>query len=104
MKGPRLFAENSKFTLVPCSLVPLFLLPLHDHDDLVGRNGALAQNLPAAGAQRKIDDGGRLRAARGTAVDNQRNAVAYLIADAACFRALRRSLQVGRGSRDRSEE
>jgi hypothetical protein len=41
-------------------------------------------------AQREIDDGGGQRVAGGTAVDDQRNAVADLVADAGARGALRR--------------
>jgi hypothetical protein len=39
------------------------ILPQQDHDDFVGGNGAVAQNLPAPRAEGEIDDGGGLRVA-----------------------------------------
>ena len=62
------------------------------------------KNLPATLAQREIDDGGGLRPSGGTAVDDERNAVADLVADAGCVRALRGPLQIGRGRGDGQPE
>ena len=66
----------------------------------MGGNRALAENLPAAGAKRQVDNRCGLGAAGGTAVDDQRNAIADLVADTGCVGALRRALQIGRGRRD----
>src|ERR1035438_8180362 len=104
---------NRRYALVPCSLfpkpyslipIPYSLSPLQNHHDFVRGNGALAQNRPAAGAERKIDDGGGLRMAGRSAVDNQRNAVAYLVQDASRMGTLGSPLQVGRGRRDGQPE
>src|SRR5580704_17836498 len=69
----------------PCSLGPLApaSLSLQGHHDFVRRNGALAQNLPAALAEGEIHDRRRLGARRRAAVDDQRNTIANLVADAA---------------------
>jgi hypothetical protein len=62
----------------------------------MSRNGALAQNLPAARAKRKINNRGRLGVPGGTAIDDQRDAVSDLIADAGGVGAFGSALQVGR--------
>ena len=43
------------------------MLTLKNHHDLMCGDGAFAENLPAAGAERKIDDGGGKGASGGTA-------------------------------------
>jgi len=79
-------------------------LPLKHHDDFVGGNGALAEYLPAAVAKGEVDDGGGQRAASGSAVDDERDAIADLVADACGMRAFRRALEIGSGSGDGKSE
>ena len=100
----RAFAAAAR--AAPSALLTGFLssascLALQNHDYLVRGYGALAQDHPAARPQREIDDGGGQRAPGGTAVDDQRNAIADLVAHAGRVGALRRALQIGRRSRDR---
>src|SRR5579863_8887878 len=61
---------------------------LQNHDDFVRGNRTLAQNLPAARSQREIDNRGGQRMRRGPAMDDQRNAVADLVAYAGGVGAL----------------
>src|ERR1700722_17948070 len=80
------------------------ILSLQGHHDFVRRNSALTQNLPAALAESQIDDRRGLGACRRAAVDDERNALANLVADAARAGALRGALQIGRSGRDGQTE
>src|SRR5581483_5607880 len=80
------------------------ILSLQDHYDFVSWDSTLAENLPAAGTKREVDDGGGQAAAGWPAVDDERDAVADLIAHAAGMRTLAGALQIGRSGRDGQAE
>src|ERR1700722_1042214 len=80
------------------------ILSLQGHHDFVRRNSTLAQNLPAALAESEIDDRRGLGAGRRAAIDDERNTLANLVADAPGAGALRGALQIGRSGRDGQTE
>ena len=63
-----------------------------------------AQNFPAAVSKREIDNGSRQGAAGGATVNDERNAVADLVANAGRMSTLRRALQIGGRGRDGQAE
>jgi len=79
-------------------------LPLQYHDDFVGGDCAFSKNLPAPRSQRKVDDGGGEGVAGGASVDDERDAIADLVADAGGVGAFRCTLEVSRCRSDGQAE
>ena len=72
-------------------------LMLERQGDLVGRDCAFAEDHPVVAAVLEVDDGGGGGTDGGTAVDDEREFVAELLADAGGGGALGQTKEVGRG-------
>ena len=76
------------------------ILVLERQGDLVGGNGAFAEDHPGVAAAGEIDDGGGDGAGGGAAVDDKGELVAELVADAVGVGALGQAGEIGRGGGD----
>jgi hypothetical protein len=77
---------------------------LEGEGDLVGRDGSFAEDHPGVAAAGEIDDGGGHGAGGGTAVDDEGNLVAELLADTGGVGALGVAGEVGGGGGDGQAE
>jgi hypothetical protein len=80
------------------------VLVLEGECDLVGGDGAFAENHPGVASAGEVDDGGGGGAGGGAAVDDEGQLVAELLADAGGRGALGQAEQVGRGCGDGQAE
>jgi hypothetical protein len=79
-------------------------LVLKSEGDLVGGDGAFAEDHPGVAASGEVDDGGGYGAGGGTPVYDEGEFVAQLVADAEGGGALRQTGEVGRGGGDGQTE
>ena len=70
----------------------------------MGGDGAFAEDHPGVAAAAEVDDGGCHGARGGAAIDDERNLVAKLVADASGVGAFGQAVEVGRGGGDGQAE